>query len=122
MSGTKHTKTVSVRTNRCHICPEPNNASFACTLIKPDLITGAAYPCKFVRAYTDGARLLRVCWNEKHQGYKVHFLREADSAWVPVPSKHLQWQATFDQAQTAFNRYAMRKGWRVLGPGEVTQE
>ncbi|NCB35974.1 MAG: hypothetical protein EOM58_08000 [Clostridia bacterium] len=108
---------------RCHMCPEPpNSASLTCTLIKPDLITGVAYPCKFVRAYTDGARLLRICWNERHQGYKVHALREADSAWTPVPSKYLPWKVTFDQAQAILNRYATRKGWRALGPGEVAEE
>ncbi len=104
---------------RCAMCPEPKGSrSYACTLFRPDLVSGAAYPCKFVRVFQDGVRLVRVCENAQRGLYKAHYRMQGTSCWRPVPSKFLPWCSGFDRAQMQLNFYAERKHWLAVWPLE----
>ena len=104
---------------RCAMCPaEAGSSSYACPLFTPDLLTGQAYPCKFVRMYRDGARLVMVRLCPRRRRYKGFYQEKQGAAWTPLHTKYLAWCDHFDKAQLHLNLYEAKKRWVPVWPPE----
>lgn len=105
---------------RCTMCPSAQDSRcYVCTLLKPDLASGVPYPCRFVKAFSDGKRVYQVAQyqNTRRTLYKAQY--RDGGQWKPYRTKMLPCRNSFDRAQTDLNLYAASKKWAVIWPMEV---